>query len=184
MERKFWCCRKTVREGSTHGGPRWMRLAHSDKWKNDKWWQSRRPAYSLLAEPTVTCFPANVWNWLQAAGKPAIPLWCSYVFAQQLLQQFHMPTADLTAFIHQKPDFKLDVPGHVQLYTVIYIKWSLRKCLWLSEYNWPFTSRNTCLPSNWGSTCVLRNAIKHVVLLMHATFFSLKKLAILQVESK
>lgn len=82
-----------------HGGPKWMRPAQSNTCKNDRYkrQQSRRPAPSLLAEPTVTCFPANVWNWLQAAGKPAILLQCSYVFAQKLLQQLHMHTQDLTA---------------------------------------------------------------------------------------
>lgn len=94
-----------------HGGPRWTRPAQSNTRKNDRYKQQQRrsPAFSLLAEPTVICSPAKAWNWLQATGEPAILLQCSYVFAQKLLQQFHMHTQDLTAFINQKPDFKLEV---------------------------------------------------------------------------
>lgn len=111
-KRKVWCCGKPTGERFVRGGHRWMRLRESSTWKNDrdKWCQSRRPAHPLLAEPPVTCSPANVWNWQRAAGKAAIPLWCSYMFTQQLPQLFHMHTQDLIAFIHQDPDSKLYAP--------------------------------------------------------------------------
>lgn len=164
MERKLWCCGKPAGERSVRGGCRWLRLRQSNTWKNDrgKWWQSRRPAHPLLAEPAVTCSPANVWNWLRAAGKAAIPLWCSYIFTQQLLQLFHMHTQDLTAFIHQDPDCKLYAPSSCRVvsrhwYRMITEHTSV--IIRILPYRL-FPSTNISLPNNWDSTGIFGNAIK------------------------
>lgn len=133
-----------------------------EKNDRDKWCQSRRPAHPLLAEPTVTCSPANVWNWQWAAGKAAIPLWCSYMFTQQLLQLFHMHTQNLIAFIHQDPVSKLYAPRSCRVlschwyrmiteHTSVIIR--ILPCQLL-------TSTTISLPNHCDSICIFGNAIK------------------------
>lgn len=107
-------------------------------------------------------FPCQCVELAVSSWKGAIPLWCSYIFTQQLLQLFHMHTQDLTAFIHQDPDFKLYGP---RSRTVVSCHWYRRFTEHISVIIrilpcQLFTSTNISLPNNWGSICIFGNAIK------------------------
>lgn len=173
MERKLWCCGKPAGERSARGGCRWVRLRQSNTRKNDrgKWWQSRRPAHPLLAEPAVTYSPANVWNWLRAAGKAAIPLWCSYIFTQQLLSYFTCILRIWLPLFTKIQTVNCMPPAHVELYPVIDTEWSLSIHLWLSEYcptDCSHLQISVCLIT--GIAQAYLEMLLNVVLLIYVTF--------------
>lgn len=173
-KRKVWCCGKPAGERFVRGGHRWMRLRQSKTWKNnrDKWCQRRRPAHPLLAEPTVTCSPANVWNWLSAAGKePSLFGVLTYLLSNYssyftCILRIWLPLFTKIQTLSYMP------PGHALLYPVIDTEGSLSIFLWLSEYcpaNCSHPQISVCLII--GVAYAYLEMLLNLVLLIHATSF-------------
>lgn len=173
--RKLWCCRKAARERSVYGCPKWiMRLVQSNTWKKQETNDSRVEIHHIhccLSLPLLVSRPVSMCGTgcKQLGNLPCLCGALMYLLSNYCSNFTCIPRIWLPLFIKSQT-LNCTSPGYAQLHTVIYMQRPLRKWVWLSEYNWSLPPGNNCLITRTVK-CIFRNAIKDVVLLMHATFF-------------
>lgn len=143
VERNVWCCSKTAREVDA-----WRSQVdeacteqYMKKWQTNGDRVKGQHIHCWLNLQLLVSLPMRGTGGKQLGNRPSLFGALTYLLSDYSSNFTCILRIWLPLFTKSQA-LNWMSPDHAQLYTVIYIKWSLSKRPWLSEYNWPFTSRN------------------------------------------